>query len=173
MLLAASPSRCRPESPSLATLKSPGTARNASKDCVSLPHTAWGSALACRPAARTQPPPQVLGIRTALVHLGAAVVGITRNHWLPSNAVSKLWQSVELQPWTQKKGCSALLPGLFPGPSPRPVPNGSSLHSGSQTHMWVPKVANIPALYETPRPTSLLTRPLPSPSRYHCPLPVF
>lgn len=68
-------------------------------------------------AARTQPPPQVLCKRAALVHLGAAFVGITRNHRLPSTPVSKLWQ---------KYGCSTLLPGLFPGPSPGAAPNGSS-----------------------------------------------
>lgn len=32
-----------------------------------------------------------------------------------------------------RKGCSALLPGPFPGPSPPARPNGSSSHSGSQT----------------------------------------
>lgn len=75
-------------------------------------------------AARTQPPPQVLCTRAALVHLEAAVVGIPRNHRLPSTPVSKPWH---------KYGCSALLPGLFPGPSPRPAPNGSSSCLHSQT----------------------------------------
>lgn len=66
-----------------------------------LHRTAWDSALGfCRREARTQPPPQVPCTRAALVHFGATVAGITRNHRLPSSSVSKPWQTAGLQPRT-------------------------------------------------------------------------
>lgn len=153
-----------PPTRSLATLsRSPGTPRNTSEDCVSALHrTAWSSAPACRRAARTQPPPQVLGTRAALVHVGAAVVGTTRHHRLPSNPVPELWQTAGGQPWTQKNGCFALLPGLFPGPSPRPAPNGSSSHSPvPRTICGSPKLLTSCVPRNAAAHGSLLTRPPP------------
>lgn len=121
--------------PGISQTPSPSTLSKSSSTAIillktvslsALHRTVSGSALGlCRRAAGTQPPPQVVCTQAASVHFWATVVGIARNHRLSSSPVSMSWQTAGLQPRTQKDGCFALLPGLFPCPSPRPSWNGA------------------------------------------------
>lgn len=109
-----------PPRPPAILSKTLSTAPSTPQDGISPPFTAPLRAVpGLTPPRSPHPAPSPSALQSD--RFGAAVLGSTRHHPRPPNSVSK--------PCTQK-GCSALLPGLFPGPSPPARPIGSSSHSG-------------------------------------------